>query len=163
MKLLTKTNIYTTITTVLLFAMGIFVVYQVILQKLDKEVDKQLLSAKTKIVTGLKAGILPNEFFSNLGQKVYIKKIDKQTIFENKFIEYIEHQSGVYKSDEDILQRELLFQTVVDGKAYEITVCSSLSEGKKTGEYIIAVVLIFLLVSVIILFLLNTMSLGIIM
>ena len=82
MKLLTKTNIYTTITTVLLFAMGIFVVYQVILQKLDKEVDKQLLSAKTKIVKGLNSGILPNEFLSNLGQKVYIKKIDKQTIFE---------------------------------------------------------------------------------
>jgi signal transduction histidine kinase len=155
MKLLTKTNVYTTITTVLLFAMGIFVVYEVILQKLDKEVDKQLLSAKTQIVNGLNDGISPNEFLSNLGQKVYIKKVDKQTIYDNKFIDYIENQSSVYASDVDILQRELLFQTVVDGKAYEVTVCSSLSEGKKTGEYIIVVVLIFLLVSVIILFLLN--------
>ncbi len=151
MKLLTKTNVYTTITTTLLFAMGIFVVYEVILQKLDKEVDKQLLSAKTKILKGLNDGISPNEFLSNLGQKVYVKKVGKQTIFDNKFIEYIEHQSNA----DEVVQRELLFQTVVDDKVYEVTVCSSLSEGKKIGEYIIAVVLVFLLVSVIILFLLN--------
>jgi hypothetical protein len=151
MKLLTKTNVYTTITTTLLFAMGIFVVYEVILQKLDKEVDKQLLSAKTQILKGLNDGISPNEFLSNLGQKVYVKKVGKQTIFDNKFIEYIEHQSNA----DEVVQRELLFQTVVDDKVYEVTVCSSLSEGKKIGEYIIAVVLVFLLVSVIILFLLN--------
>jgi signal transduction histidine kinase len=131
--------------------MGIFVVYEVILQKLDKEVDKQLLSAKTKILKGLNDGISPNEFLSNLGQKVYVKKVGKQTIFDNKFIEYIEHQSNA----DEVVQRELLFQTVVDDKVYEVTVCSSLSEGKKIGEYIIAVVLVFLLVSVIILFLLN--------
>jgi signal transduction histidine kinase len=131
--------------------MGIFVVYEVILQKLDKEVDKQLLSAKTQILKGLNDGISPNEFLSNLGQKVYVKKVGKQTIFDNKFIEYIEHQSNA----DEVVQRELLFQTVVDDKVYEVTVCSSLSEGKKIGEYIIAVVLVFLLVSVIILFLLN--------
>ena len=51
--------------------------------------------------------------------------------------------------------RELLFQTTIGDNAYEVTVCSSLSEGKKIGEYIIVVVLIFLLTSVIILFLLN--------
>lgn len=155
MKLLTKTNVYTTITTVLLFAMGIFVVYEVILQKLDTEVDKQLLSAKTQIVKGLNDGISPNEFLSNLGQKVYVKKVDKQTIFDNKFIEYIEKNANNTSLNDDIILRELLFQTVVDDKIYEVTVCSSLSEGKKIGEYIIVVVLIFLLVSVIILFLLN--------
>jgi hypothetical protein len=50
MKLLTKTNTYTSITTVLLFAIGMFVVYKVILAKLDSEIDKQLLSAKAKVI-----------------------------------------------------------------------------------------------------------------
>ena len=54
MKLLTKTNTYTIITTVVLFAIGMFVVYKVVLVKLDKEIDKQLLSAKEKVVRGLK-------------------------------------------------------------------------------------------------------------
>lgn len=155
MKLLIKTNVYTTITTVLLFAIGIFVVYEVILQKLDREVDKQLLSAKEQIVEGLNHGISPNEFLSNLGQKVYVKKVDNQTIFDNQFIEYVEKKENGVSSKDDIILRELLFQTVVDGKVYEVTIGSSLSEGKEFGEYIIVVVLIFVLVSVIILFLFN--------
>lgn len=155
MKLLIKTNVYTTITTVLLFAIGIFVVYEVILQKLDREVDKQLLSAKEQIVEGLNHGISPNEFLSNLGQKVYVKKVDNQTIFDNQFIEYVEKKPNSVSSKDDIVLRELLFQTAVDDKVYEVTIGSSLSEGKEFGEYIIVVVLIFVLVSVIILFLFN--------
>jgi signal transduction histidine kinase len=154
MKLLTKSNIYTTITTVLLFALGIFIVYQIILQKLDSEVDKQLLSAKEKIVTGMNDGIPPNDFLANIGQKIYIKKIDFQTLYDNKFIEYIEYDS-LSASNQNTTQRELLFQTKVKDKTYEITVCSSLSEGKKIGDYIAVVVLVFLIISVIILFLLN--------
>lgn len=154
MKLLNKTNIYTTITTVLLFALGIFIVYEVILQKLDSEVDKQLLVAKEQIVEGLNHGISPNDFLSNLAQKVYVKKVDTQTVFENKFIEYVENKKNTFSSNNTI-QRELLFQTPVNGIVYEVTVCSSLSEGKKIGQYIIGVVLIFLFASVIILFLLN--------
>ena len=99
MKLLTKTNIYTTITTVLLFAIGIFIIYQVILQKLDSEVDKQLLSAKEQIVKGLNDGISPNEFLSNLGQKVYVKKITTQNLFDNKFIEYVEKNPNTLSSN----------------------------------------------------------------
>lgn len=155
MKLLTKTNIYTTITTVLLFAIGIFIIYQVILQKLDSEVDKQLLSAKEQIIKGLNDGISPNEFLSNLGQKVYVKKVDSQNLFDNKFIEYVEKNPNTISSNDDVVLRELLFQTTIGDNAYEITVCSSLSEGKKIGEYIIVVVLIFLFISVFILFLLN--------
>lgn len=155
MKLLTKTNFYTTITTVLLFAMSIFVIYEVILQKLDREVDKQLLSAKDQIVEGLNHGISPNEFLSNLGQKVYVKKVSTQSLFENKFIEYVEKKPDNTANNDDVILRELLFQTNVGDNVYEVTVCSSLSEGKKIGEYIIVVVLIFLLISVIILFLLN--------
>jgi signal transduction histidine kinase len=155
MKLLIKTNIYTTIATVLLFAMGIFIVYEVILQKLDSEVDKQLLSAREQIIKGLNDGISPNEFLSNLGQKVYVKKVNTQTLFDNKFIEYVEKNHSTISSNDDTILRELLFQTTIGDNAYEVTVCSSLSEGKEIGEYIIVVVLIFLLVSVIILFLLN--------
>lgn len=155
MKLLTKSNIYTTITTVLLFAMGIFIVYQVILIRLDSEVDKQLLSTKEKIVKGLHDGISPNDFLSNIGQKIYVRKIDTRTIFGNQFIEYIEKDPKDPSSDGDITQRELLFQTYVNGDVYEITVCNSLTEGKKIGDYIAVVVLIFLVISVIILFLLN--------
>ena len=155
MKLLIKTNIYTTIATVLLFAMGLFIIYEVILQKLDREVDNQLLSAKEQIIKGLNDGIAPNEFLSNLGQDVYVKKVDTQTLFDNKFIEYVEKDPDSISSNDDTMLRELLFQTTIGDNAYEVTVCSSLSEGKKIGEYIIVVVLIFLLTSVIILFLLN--------
>jgi signal transduction histidine kinase len=155
MKLLTKSNIYTTITTVLLFAMGIFIVYQVILLKLDREVDKQLLSAKEQIVNGLNDGISPNEFLANIGQKIYVKKVENQTIFDNQFIEYIEKDPKDPTNNGDITQRELLFQTAVNGSVYEVTICNSLTEGKKIGDYIAVVVLIFLVISVIILFLLN--------
>jgi signal transduction histidine kinase len=155
MKLLTKSNIYTTITTVLLFAMGIFIVYQVILIRLDQEVDKQLLSTKEKVVKGLNDGISPNEFLSNIGQKIYVRKIESQTIYGNQFIEYLEKDPKDISSQGDITQRELLFQTYVNGDVYEVTVCNSLTEGKKIGDYIAVVVLIFLVISVIILFLLN--------
>ncbi len=155
MKLLTKSNIYTTITTVLLFAISIFVVYQVILIRLDTEVDKQLLSAKEKIVKGLQDGISPNAYFSNIGQKIYVKKIDYRTMYGNQFIEYIQKNPKDPSNDGDITQRELLFQTDVNGNVYEVTVCNSLTEGKKIGDYIAVVVLIFLVISVVILFLLN--------
>ncbi len=160
MKLLTKTNIYSSVTTILLFALGVFIVYEVILVKLDKEADKQLLTTKGKIIKSLKDGISPNEFMSNIGQKIYVRKIERQTIFDNKFIEYKEKSfeediTGKKAQEGTVTQRELLFQTLVNGKAYEVTVCISLSEGKEIGEYISAVVLMFLVVSFVILFLLN--------
>lgn len=159
MKLLTKSNIYTSIATALLFTLGVFVVYQVIKLKLDRDVDEQLLSTKAKINKGLHEGIPPKEFLSNIGQKIYVKEIYKQTIFGNRFVEYVEEKvdldSGKKSSDDIVTQRELLFQTKVNDKVYEVTVCISLSEGKKMGEYIIGVVLIFLTVSIFFLFLLN--------
>lgn len=153
MKLLTKTNIYTSIANIILFAVGIFIVYQVILMKLDHEVDQQLLREKEEVIQGLKDGIKHTEFMSNIGHKIFVRKIDRQTIYDNKFIEYREHRDK--GRDAAITQRELLFQAYVNGKAYEVTVCASLTEGKEIGEYISGVVLIFLAVSFIILFLLN--------
>ena len=160
MKLLTKTNIYSSITTILLFAIGIFIVYKVIFAKLDKEADNKLLTTKAQIIKSLKDGISPKEFMSNIGQKIYVRKIAKQTIFDNKFIEYTgkkfeEEITGVDLNDSRVTQRELLFQTTIDYQAYEVTVCISLTEGKLIGEYISGVVLIFLVLSFVILFLLN--------
>ncbi|MCZ8284929.1 MAG: HAMP domain-containing sensor histidine kinase [Bacteroidia bacterium] len=159
MKLLTKTNIYTSIATALLFALGVFVVYQVIKLKLDRDVDEQLLSTKNKIIKGLKEGIPPKEFLSNIGQKIYVKEIYRQMIFDNRFVEYVEekidYKTGKKNDDDIITQRELLFQTKARDKIYEVTVCISLLEGQKMGEYIIGVVLIFLIVSIFFLFLLN--------
>lgn len=157
MKLLTKTNIYTSITTVLLFAIGIFIIYEVILYKLDKEIDYQLLSAKTKIEKGLQNGISPREFQANIGQQIYIKEIYKQTQFENKFVEYVLHNADEpIDKNTNVTNKELVFQTTINDKAYEVNVSSSLSEGKKIGEYVVGVVLIFLLVSVLILSLINS-------
>lgn len=159
MKLLTKTNIYTSIATALLFVLGMFVVYQVIRVKLDRDVDEQLLAAKSRIINGLNEGIPPKEFLSNIGQQIYVKEIYKQSIFDNRFVEYVEHKpkgdAGARHSEKKVTQRELLFQTRANNKIYEVTVCISLLEGQKMGEYIIGVVLIFLMVSIFLLFLLN--------
>ncbi len=159
MKLLTKSNFYISITTALLFTLGVFVIYQVIKSKLDKDVDTQLLSAKAKVIKGLKQGIPPKEFLSNIGQKIYIKEIYKQTVYGNHFVEYIENKMGdpdaPGQDSKIVTQRELLFHTSINDKAYEVTICISLSEGKKMGEYIIGVVLIFLVASFVFLFLLN--------
>ncbi len=159
MKLLTKTNIYTSIATALLFALGVFVVYQVIKLKLDRDVDEQLLSTKSRIIKGLKEGIPPKEFLSNIGQQIYVKEIYRQTIFDNRFVEYaeekVDYKTGKKNNDDIITQRELLFQVKVRDKLYEVTICISLLEGQKMGEYIIGVVLIFLIVSIFFLFLLN--------
>jgi signal transduction histidine kinase len=159
MKLLTKTNIYTSIATALLFALGVFVVYQVIKLKLDRDVDEQLLSTKNRIIKGLNEGIPPKEFLSNIGQQIYVKEIYRQTIFDNRFVEYaekkVDYKTGKKDDDDIITQRELLFQVKVRDKLYEVTICISLLEGQKMGEYIIGVVLIFLIVSIFFLFLLN--------
>ena len=156
MKLLTKTNNYTIITTVVLFAIGMFVVYKVVLVKLDKEIDKQLLSAKEKVVRGLKNGIPPKEFLTNIGQKIYVKEVPKQTQYVNSVIEYIQtniREDG--KPKELVTNRELSFQVSIRDKIYEVNISSSIAEGKEVGEYIIGVVIIFLVVIVIILFLIN--------
>lgn len=155
MKLLTKTNIYTSIANVLLFAIGIFIVYEVILAKLDNEVDLQLVNTKEQIIEGLKAGIPHTEFMANIGQKIYVRKIKKQTIFRNQFIEYVDTRYKEGEIGKGVTQRELLFQTLVNRQAYEVTVCASLTEGKAIGEYIGGVVLIFLAISFVILFILN--------
>lgn len=155
MKLLTTTNIYTSVANVLLFAIGIFIVYQIILNKVDNEVDKQLLSAKESVIKGLKDGIPYTDFMANIGQKIYIRKVKRLTVFRNQFIEYVDRRFKEGKVNDKVTQREVLFQTYANGQAYEVTICASLTEGEAMGEYIGGVVIIFLFISFVILFLLN--------
>ena len=70
MKLLTKINIFTSVTTIILFATGIFIVFKFILIKLDSEQDEQLLSAKKLIIKSLLEGKSPKHFSSNVGEKI---------------------------------------------------------------------------------------------
>ena len=155
MKLLNKTNIYTTTTTVILFVLGIFIMYEIILRKLNSEVDNQLLVTKAQIVEGLKQGISPNYFSSNFAQNVQVKKVNTQTVFGNNFIEYVGKEVNKLNPKNKMPQRVLLFQTPANGIVYEVKIFSSLSEWKKIGQYIIGVVFVFLFISVLILILLN--------
>lgn len=155
MKLLTKTNIYSTVTTLALLTIGIFLVYRVILLKLDNDIDKQLLFAKEKIITGLTDGKTPEQFSSNIGEKIYIKEIYKQGSKNNSFSEFNLTDYNANGNTENSLQRELVFQTTVNDKAYEVSVVRSLSEGRAIGEYIFIAGLVFLFLSVAILLLLN--------
>ncbi len=155
MKLLTKTNIYTSLVTVVMFAIGVFVTYKLIVLRLDKEVDTQLILAKSSIEKGLKAGIKPYEFTANIGQKIYVRKIPKQTQFNNRFIEYVDRSFKENLGKGKITQRELLFHTTINHQAYEVTVCASLTESEKMGEYISYVVLVFMITAFILLFFFN--------
>ena len=154
MKLLTKTNIFTSVTTIILFAVGVFIVFKFILLKLDSEQGEQLLSAKGIIIRSLKEGKSPEQFTSNIGEKISIVEIYKQTTYDNVFKEFAEEEIGADENEESVIVRELSFQCTANDKAYAITVSKSLSEGKEIGEYVLGIVLLFLFVSLVILFLL---------
>jgi len=154
LKLLTKTNIYTSVTTIVLFAVGVFVVFKVIVVKLDSEQDEQLLSAKEIIIKSLKEGKLPELFSSNIGEKITIKEIYKQTTSANSYKEYYENTVGEEEDEESLIVKELSFQCSVNDKSYAITVSKSLVEGKEIGEYLLGIMVVFLFISMVVLFLL---------
>src|SRR5882724_4394535 len=144
MKLLNKTNIYTSIFTLLLFTLGIFIIFTIILQKIDSELDKHLLENKEQVIAGLKKGKPPVYFYSNIGEKIEIKEIPKQTSFKDVFQDYITYQKDGAEEDEELNFRKITFQTVVFNEALEISIISSLSERREIGEYISGVILLFL-------------------
>ena len=150
MKLLTKTNIYSSVATIILFIIGIFVVFNFIFMKFDSEQDEQLLSAKKIIIESLKKGKTPEQFSSNIGEIISIRKIKAQTSTLNYFKEY-----EIQKGQDYAKIRELNFQCLINENAYGISVSISLSQDKKIGEYIFAIVTIYLFISLFILFLLN--------
>ncbi len=154
MKLLTKTNSYTSIIAFLLFATGAFIIYKIVLNKLDKGVDEQLLATKQQVINGLKNGIAPSDFLANIGQKIYVHEIYKQTRFCDKIEEYKQIVAlGTNKENETL--RELTFQTTINNNSYEVNISSSVTAGEKLGNYIILAVLVIFLISIIILYVLN--------
>lgn len=150
MKLLAKTNIYSSVATIILFIIGIFVVFHFIFIKFDNEQDEQLLSAKRTIIESLKNGKSPAQFSSNIGETISITKIKSLSTSIDYFNEY-----ELKKGDNYAKIRELNFQCSIHGDAYKISVSISLSEDKKISEYIFAIVTIYLFISMFILFLLN--------
>jgi len=118
--------------------------------KFDSEQDEQLLSAKKIIIESLKKGKSPEQFSSNIGEIISIKKINAQTSSQNNFKEY-----EIQKGEDYTKIRELNFQCLINENAYSISVSISLSQDKKIGEYIFAIVTIYLFISLFILFLLN--------
>ncbi|MGZ4034263.1 MAG: sensor histidine kinase [Bacteroidia bacterium] len=157
MKLLNKTNIYTSIVTLLLFSLGIFIMYTVIIQKIDSELDEHLLVNKDQVIAGLRKGKPAVYFYSNIGEKIEIKQIPKQTSFKNVFQNYTTYQKDGDEGEEELNFRKITFQTVVFNEALEISIISSLSERREIGEYISGVILLFLFLALIILFLLNSL------
>lgn len=154
MKLLTKTNSYTVSITLFLFVIGCFILYKLILHKLDHEVDEQLLYTKEQVLSGIKNGIKPKEFMSNIGQKIYVKEIGVLSNPEDIFQDYA--QKSVIELDDEIeTHRELTFQTSINGINYEINVSSSVTEGKRLGNYIMILVLVIILATIIVLYILN--------
>jgi len=118
--------------------------------KFDSEQDEQLLSAKKIIIESLKKGKTPEQFSSNIGEIISIKKINAQTSALNYFKEY-----EIQKGEDYTKIRELNFQCLINETAYSISVSISLSQDKKIGEYIFAIVALYLFISLFILFLLN--------
>ena len=157
MKLLNKTNIYTSIVTLLLFALGVFIMYTVIIQKIDSELDEHLLINKSQVIAGLRKGKPAVYFYSNIGEKIEIKKIPKQTSFKDVFESYTTYEKDGDEGEEEQNFRKITFQTVVFNEVLEISITSSLSERREIGEYISGVILLFLFLALIFLFLLNSL------
>jgi signal transduction histidine kinase len=155
MKLLTKTNIYFSTTTILLVLIGMSIVYVLVLNKINSEVDEHLLLDKGKIIELLKQGKPVPHFSSNVGENIEIKEITEQTVFNNQFKDYIVDEQENEEGDDEITFRLLLFETKINNKNYEIKISQSLSEKKEIGEFIAGIIIIFLVFSFSILFFLN--------
>lgn len=158
MKLLTKTTIYTSITTILLLLTGTVIVYLLILKKINHEDTEHLLQDKVKVIKLLEKGKPPIHFSSNIGEKISIEKIEIQTFDGNRFKDYKITEEGEADEDDNekvITVRELTCQAKVRNTVYEIKIARSLSEGKEIREYITSTIVIFLIFSLIILSVLN--------
>jgi signal transduction histidine kinase len=156
MKLLYKTNIFTSIVTLALFTLGVFIIYNIIIQKFDSELDEHLLINKAQVIAGLRNGKPVDYFNSNIGEKIEIKKIPMITSTKDVFVNYSTNEKDGDEGEEELNFRKIIFQTIVFNEAIEVSIISSLSERREIGEYISGVILIFLFLSLIILFLLNS-------
>lgn len=155
MKLLVKTNIYISIATIILMLAGMIIVYFLILNKINHEVDEHLILDKNKIVYMLNKGKHIKHFSSNIGEHIDIKEIATRTIFGNKFNYYKTTEVEGEEGEEELTYRQLLFQTTINNKHYEVKISHSLSEKEEIREYITTTIILFVCFSFFILFLLN--------
>ena len=155
MKLLVKTNIYVSATTIILMLLGMFIVYTLVLNKISSEGDEHLLIDKGKIIKLLKQGKPLLHFSSNVGENVDIKEIPYQTIFENRFQDYQMEEEEDGEGEDEFTFRLLLFQTTVGDRHYEIRISQSLAERKEIAEFIAVAIALFLAFSLFILFVVN--------
>jgi signal transduction histidine kinase len=155
MKLLAKTNIFTSAATIILMLAGMFIIYLLVLNKIKGEEDEHLLIEKAKIIKLLEHGENLSYYSSTIGESIEIKEIAAQTIFSDRFMDYQTEEEEGEEGEEEFTLRQLLFQTPIDGKYYEIKISHSLSESREIGEYISVAILLFLSFSFFILLLLN--------
>lgn len=158
MKLLTKTTIYTSITTILLLLTGTIIVYLLIIKKINQEATEHLLQDKAKVIKLLEKGKPPIHFSSNIGEIISIQKIPIKTFEDNKFRDYEiteGEETEEEETEEAVTIRELSCQTKIEDRIYEIKIARSLSEGKEIRDYITSTIVIFLIFSLLILAVLN--------
>lgn len=153
MKLLSKTTIYTSITTVLLLLTGILIVFTLIFKKIKHEETEHLLIDKFKVIKLLQKGKPPPHFRSNIGEKISIEEIPFLTLKKNVFSDYLTKEEA--GENDFITIRELKFQTQVGDKCYEIKISHSLAEQDEIKNYIISTIITFLIFSLLILLILN--------
>ena len=121
--------------SMLLLILGIGIVYFLMLDKIDQEDQEHLLGNKATVINLLKHGESPESFNSNIEAKISVVEIPSQTIKNNVFRNYEITESLEDDDDEGtIVMRELLFQTKIADKIYEIKISRSLSEGKEIAQ-----------------------------
>jgi signal transduction histidine kinase len=153
MKLLSKTTIYTSITTILLLLTGIVIVYSLILKKINHEETEHLLADKLNVIKLLEKGKPPAHFRANIGEKISIEKIPAITMEHNEFSDYLAMEEG--GENEKITIRELKFQVQIKDIFYEIKIAHSLAEQDEITDYITSTIIVFLIFSLIVLLVLN--------
>ena len=130
MKLLTKTTIYTSITTILLLLTGTIIVYLLIIKKINQEATEHLLQDKAKVIKLLEKGKPPIHFSSNIGEIISIQKIPIKTFEDNKFRDYEiteGEETEEEETEEAVTIRELSCQTKIEDRIYEIKIARSSS------------------------------------
>lgn len=158
MKLLYKTNIFSSLVTVILLLSGVLIVYYTVIHKIDREQDVHLQNDKHALLLLLHQGKPFQLFNTNIGERIKIHAIPKQTFFKDSVWDNTFKDADADQDDpqETITFRNLYFQTKIKDTTFEITISRSLAEGDEISSYIATAIFLFLFFSLLVLFLLNT-------
>lgn len=156
MRLLNKTTIFSSVATIVLLLVGIGIVYFLIVNKIDAEQNEHLLMSRNNVLQLMQKNEPIRHFNTNVGERMEVFEIPKQTITDNVYRDYSIGEAGEEDESEMITYRELRYQVKHNGKWYEIQIAHSLAEGKEIGEFLAVAIFIFLIFSLIVLFLLNS-------